>query len=219
LEIRYAYNEKFLYGKYLSTNLGTRYPVLDVIFTKGAKDIINSGYDYEKANFSIKQNFNFSPFGHIKYNIFGGKYFGKLPYPLLEVHPGNEYLYYDNNAFEMMNTYEFLSDQFLGFNFEHDLGGGILKYVPLFKKLKFRQFWTAKGLIGSMTSENKELNLHSGFPFRTLEGTPYLELGTGVSNIFNLFRIDFVWRVMPTPLVNEAQSKYFGVFVSMMFEF
>ena len=119
----------------------------------------------------------------------------------------------------MMNTYEFLSDQFLGFNFEHDLGGGILKYVPLFKKLKFRQFWTAKGLVGSLTSENKELNMHSGFPFRTLEGTPYLELGTGVSNIFNLFRIDFVWRVMPTPVVAESQSKYFGVFVSMMFEF
>ena len=118
-----------------------------------------------------------------------------------------------------MNTYEFISDQYAGFNIEHTIGGGIFNYIPALKKLKFRQFWTAKGLIGSLSEANQELNLNKGFPFRTLQGDPYLELGTGVSNIFQIFRIDFDWRVAPAPLPTEAKSKYFGIFGSVMLQF
>ena len=89
----------------------------------------------------------------------------------------------------------------------------------MFKKLKFRQFWTVKGIIGSLSIENQQLNLNKNFPFRTLQGNPYLEMGTGVSNIFQVLRLDFVWRITPTPLASESKSRYFGIFVSAHFEF
>ena len=116
----------------------------------------------------------------------------------------------------MMNNYEFLSDQYAGFNIEHTIGSGIFGRIPLLKKLKLRQFWTAKGIIGSLSPENEALNLNnsSGYDFRTLKGDPYLELGTGVSNIFKIFRIDFVWRVTPKPLPTEEKYRYFGIFGS-----
>ena len=219
VELRYAYKEKYVEGQYLRVNLGSKYPIVDFEADAGIKNVLNSAYQYQKTLLSVTESVNIPPLGHLYYNVFAGKYFGTLPYPLLNIQPGNEYLYYNRYAFEMMNTYEFISDQYVGFNMEHDIGGGIFNRIPLLKKLKFRQFWTAKGVIGSLNKDNTELNLNKGFPFRTLQGSPYLELGTGVSNIFRIFRIDFDWRVTPAPLHNEAKSGYFGIFGSVQLEF
>lgn len=219
LELRYAYKEKYIEGQYLRVNIGSKYPVIDLEVDAGIKDILNSGYQYQKARLSITEDINIPPLGHLYYNVFAGKYFGTLPYPLLEIHPGNEYLYYNQYAFEMMNNYEFLSDQYAGFNIEHNIGGGIFNHIPGLKKLRFRQFWTAKGAVGSLSNANEQLNLNKGYPFRTLQGNPYLELGTGVSNIFQIFRIDFDWRVTPAPLPGENKAKYFGIFGSVKFQF
>ena len=119
----------------------------------------------------------------------------------------------------MMNQYEFLSDQYIGINLEHSLGGGLLKYIPLVKKLKFRQFWTAKGLVGSLSDANKAYNFDKGFTFRSLDGKPYLEVGTGIENILKIFRVDFVWRVTPKSIPNENLRRDFGVFGSMRLNF
>ena len=219
IELRYAFKEKYVEGQYLRVNLGSKYPIVDFEADAGIKNVLNSAYQYQKTLLSVTESINIPPLGHLYYNVFAGKYFGTLPYPLLSIQPGNEYLYYNKYAFEMMNTYEFISDQYVGFNLEHSIGGGIFNHIPLLKKLKFRQFWTAKGVIGSLDKDNETLNLSKGYPFRILQGQPYLELGTGVSNIFRIFRIDFDWRVTPAPLPNETKSKYFGVFGSVQLEF
>ena len=219
IDFRYAYKEKYFDGQWLRVNLGSKYPVVHFEVTAGVKGVLNSAYEYKKARFSVTENINIPPLGHLYYNVFAGKYFGTLPYPLLEIHPGNEYYYYNQYAFQMMNSYEFLSDQYAGFNIEHNIGGGIFNRIPLLKQLKFRQFWTAKGVIGSLSKANESLNFNSNYPFRTLKGDPYLELGTGVSNIFQVFRIDFVWRVTPRPLPEESKTRYFGIFGSANFEF
>ena len=220
VDLRFAYKEKYIDGQYLRVNLGSKYPVFDLQLTAGVKDVLSSGYNYQKARFSVAESINIPPFGHLYYNLFAGKYFGSsLPYPLLEIHPGNEYYYYNYYAFEMMNTYEFISDQYAGFNIEHNIGGGIFNHIPYVKLLKLRQFWTAKGVFGSLSADNQELNLNKGFPFRTLNNNPYLELGTGISNILQIFRIDFVWRVTPKPEANEARSRYFGIFGSVQVQF
>jgi len=135
------------------------------------------------------------------------------------VHPGNEYLYFNRSAFNMMNRFEFLSDQYVGINVEHTIGNGIFNYIPLLKKAKLRQFWNAKVLYGSLSNENRNLNLNKGYTFRTLESVPYIEIGTGVGNILQIFRLDFVWRVSPDLLPDEGQEKYFGVFGSVSFSF
>ena len=219
VELRYAYKEKYIEGQYLRVNVGSKYPIVDIEADAGIKNLLNSAYQYQKVRLSVTESINIPPFGHLYYNVFAGKYFGTLPYPLLEIHPGNEYLYYNKYAFEMMNTYEFVSDQYAGFNIEHTIGSGVFNYIPLLKKLKFRQFWTAKGVIGSLSNANTNLNLNGSFPFRTLQGNPYLELGTGVSNIFKIFRIDFDWRVSPVPQSSENKTRYFGVFGSVQFQF
>lgn len=220
VELRYSFREKYIEGQYLRVRLPSKWPVLKLEYTAGIKGVLNSSYQYQKVRFTLSESINIPPLGHLYYNLFAGKYFGTLPYPLLEIHPGNEYYYYNKYAFQMMNNYEFLSDEYCGFNIEHNIGGGIFNRIPLLKKLKWRQFWTAKGVVGTLSKANQELNLRpTDFPFRTLKGQPYLELGTGVSNIFHVFRIDFVWRVNPKPVSDESITRYFGIFGSANFEF
>ena len=142
--------------------------------------------------------------------VYGGKTFGALPYTLLDIAPGNELHYYNKYAFNMMNRWEFIHDTYAGVNFEHNIGNGIFR---LFPKLRLRQFWTAKALWGSLSATNKALNFKAGHNFQSLDGKSYLELGTGVDNIFKVFRVDFVWRVLPSTLP-KVGDKTFGIFGS-----
>ncbi len=219
VRLRFAYKERFLEGNYYRVSLGSKYPIVEARYGMGIKNFWNSGYEYQKVSLSISDEVKIAPLGSLYYNLFAGKYFGTLPYPLLEVHPGNEFLYYNKYAFNMMNRYEFISDQYAGVNIEHNIGGGVFNYIPYLKKLKMRQFWTAKVLYGSLSDANKNLNLDKGYPFRTLSDKPYIELGTGISNILQLFRLDFVWRVSPDLLPGESNDRYFGIFGSVRFNF
>lgn len=219
ITFRYAYEEKFLKLDYSRVSLGSDYPILELKYSAGLRGVLKSNYTYHKLNFNISDNLSIAPFGSLNYDFYAGKIYGTLPYLLLEAHPGNELYYYDKYAFNMMNRYEYLSDQYAGFNIEHDFGGGIFDYIPLIKKLKLRQFWTAKGVIGSLSQANSALNLKGGYPFKTLESSPYVELGTGITNILRFLRVDFVWRALPRPVKGEPQISRFGVFGSFDVDF
>ncbi|NLR61532.1 carboxypeptidase-like regulatory domain-containing protein [Chitinophaga polysaccharea] len=219
VKFRYAFHEQFLEGNYYRISLGSKFPIAEMKFAAGIPGIANSGQKYERLSLSVSDYVKLPPFGSFYYNVFAGKIFGTVPYTSLEVHPGNEIYYYNKYAFNMMNRFEFISDQYVGFNVEHTIGNGIFGYIPLIKKLKWRQFWTAKGVIGSLSDSNKQLNLNNGFAFKTLQGNPYLELGTGIENIFKFLRVDFIWRVTPDVQPGESANKRFGVFGSFKLQF
>ena len=115
----------------------------------------------------------------------------------------------------MMNKYEFIHDRYVGINFEHNIGNGIFRFFP---KLKFRQFWTLKTLWGGLSDANRAYNFKEGNTFQTLNGKTYMEIGTGIDNILHVFRIDFVWRVLPANL-NMSSTKRFGIFGSFRLSF
>jgi hypothetical protein len=215
LRVRFAYLEKFLENTFFRTSLGSPYPIAEVYISRGISGILKSNYDYTKISGSISDYFKIPPFGSMSYFIYGGQTFGTLPYMMLDIAPGNELYYYNKYAFNMMNRWEFVHDKYAGINIEHNIGNGIFR---LFPKLRFRQFWTAKTLWGSLSAKNREFNFKQGHSFQTLNDRTYLELGTGVDNIFKVFRIDFIWRVLPSTLQKEG-DKTFGVFGSFRLAF
>lgn len=215
LRLRFAYLEKFLETNFFRTSLGSPYPIGEVYISRGISGILKSNYNYTKLSGSISDYIRIPPLGNISFQVYGGKTFGTLPYVLLDIAPGNELYYYNKYAFNMMNRYEFIHDQFAGVNFEHNIGNGIFR---LFPKLKFRQFWTVKTLWGSLSDANKALNFKEGNTFQTLDGKTYMEIGTGVDNILRVFRVDFIWRVLPNSLPNGTTKK-FGVFGSFRLAF
>jgi len=222
IKLRYAYKEKFLEGDFLRASLGSKYPIVELKIAGAIGGFLKSSYTYQKAHLSVSDNISIAPFGNLYYKVFAGRVLGAVPYPLLEVHPGNDFHYYNKYDFNMMYRYEFISDRYAGFIFEHTVGNGIFNYIPLVKKFKFRQFWNLKGLYGNLSNENYNLNnpslINTGYTFRTLANTPYIELGTGIENILQVFRLDFVWRLSPNNLV-ESTPRYFGVFGSVKFDF
>lgn len=218
LKLRFAYLEQFLDGDYFQYSLGTRYPTIEAMVEQGIPGILNSAYSFTKVSFSIKDVIKISPYGSVTYKAYAGKIFGTVPYPFLENHPGNDLYYYDPESFNLMNRFEFLSDQYAGINIEHNFGSGLFRFIPLTRRLKFRQFWNVKALWGSLDNANNLLN-NSANTFQTLNGRTYVEVGTGVDNILRILRLDLVWRVLPTPLPTDAKTSKFGIFGSFHFQF
>ena len=213
--IRFAYLERFLESHFYRSSLGSGYPIGEINISHGFTGILKSSYSYTKISASISDYINVPPLGNMTVLAYAGKTFGTVPYFLLDIAPGNELYYYNKYAFNMMNRWEFIHDKYAGINFEHNIGNGIFR---LFPKLRFRQFWTAKTLWGSLSPANKALNFKQGHNFQSLDGNTYLELGTGIDNIFHLFRIDFVWRVLPSA-VARVNDKNFGIFGSFRVAF
>ncbi|MGI8951406.1 MAG: DUF5686 family protein [Chitinophagaceae bacterium] len=219
LRIRFAYSERTFMENFDRYSLGSDYPIVELTYTKGWPEVLNSSYDYHKIDFTISDYVKLAPYGSLYYNVFAGKVFGTLPYQLLEIHPGNEMFYYNKYAFNLMNRFEYISDKFAGFNVEHNIGNGLFRFIPLTRKLKFRQFYTVKGVIGNLSDANKQLNFVGNYPFRSLDGKWYMEVGTGVDNIFKFFRIDFVWRVAAPQTQPEQEVRDFGIFGSFRLSF
>ncbi|MEO6490066.1 MAG: DUF5686 family protein [Ferruginibacter sp.] len=215
LKLRFAYLEQFVEGDYFRYSLGTKYPVIELMVTKGIPGVFQSAYDFTKLTALVKDKMKISPLGTLSYKAYAGKIIGTLPFAFLEVHPGNDIYYYSSSGFNLMNRFEYISDQYAGINVEHNIGSGIFRFTPLTRKLKWRQFWNVKSLWGSISDKNKKINDSS--TFRYLNGGNYTEIGTGIDNMFKVFRLDFVWRFNPpTSLHHESR---FGIFGSFQFQF
>ncbi len=218
VNLRFAFLEKFFENNFYRTSLGSDYPIIDVKYTRGIPGVLGSTLTYNKYFVSISDIVKVPPLGTIYYDFFGGKTTGVQPYPFLNIAPGNETYYYNKYAFSLMNKYEYLHDQFLGVNYEHNIGSGIFRFTGITRKLKWRQFYNVKLLWGHLSPENTAYNNNADYQFRSLDGRTYMELGTGVDNIFKFCRVDFIWHVLPTGQNLSYQQK-FGVFGSFRFSF
>ena len=217
VKLRFAYLEKFIESDYFRYSMGSKYPIVELMVGKGLPGVLNSAYSYTKVSASVKDYIKIAPYGSVSYKVYAGKIAGTLPFTFLENHPGNDIYYYNPSAFNLMNRFEYLSDKYAGINIEHHIGSGLFRFIPLTRKLKWRQFWNVKTLWGSISADNESLNNATGL-FKTLNGKTYMELGTGIDNILKVLRLDLVWRVLPTSPSSPKTSK-FGIFGSFQFQF
>lgn len=197
---RFAYNEEFLSGEFDRISLGTKHPTLSVNYTYGIPNVLGSKFEYHKVVFNFQHKIPMGILGTMRYNFEVGKIFGSAPYPLLEVHNGNETWGYSESAFNMMNILEFVSDEYISFKVRHQFDGLFLNKFPLIRKLKWREVLTLTGVYGRLSDKNRDLMLLPSFT-STLQDKPYLELAAGIENIFKFLRFDILWRM--TYLDNE----------------
>lgn len=200
LTTRLAYREQIVMGKFERVSLGSKYPIITFHYTKGLKGIWESDYNYHKIVLNYDHLINVYPFGYFKYRIDAGKVFGKVPYPLLMLHEGNETYAFDPYAYNMMNYYEFVSDKWASLYVEHHFEGLFLNRVPFFRKLKWREIASFRTLIGGLDDENKELmkfplNLTALENQKNGKFKPYMEASVGVENILKIIRMEAMWRL------------------------
>ncbi len=192
LNTRWIKNERFVTGEFERVSLGSTHPEINLTLTGSLKGLA-SDFSFLKVNFNYYHKTNINPLGYLRYIIDAGKIFGTVPYPLLQLHEGNETYAFDRYAFNMMNYYEFASDQYVSLYLEHHFQGFFLNRIPIMRKLKWREVVAAKGLIGSIRNENR--NIYE-FPIGLYSvSDPYLEVSVGVENIFKVVRFDALWRL------------------------
>jgi hypothetical protein len=212
---RYAHHEKFVGTGFKRTSLGTRSPVLTFQYTYGGKGIFGSEYDYHKMIFTVDDRLYISPIGYTNYIIEGGQVFGKLPYPLLLIHPGNETYIYDYTSFNVMNFFEFVSDRYVSLSIFHHFDGFFFNRIPLFRELKWREVFIAKGLLGHLNPKNLDVTvLPHGLS--ALDNGPYAEVGAGIENIAKIFRFDAYWRLT---YLDKPDISKFGIRGSIQLSF
>jgi hypothetical protein len=194
LNVRFAYKEKYINGDFSRISLGTKWPVMQVNYAKSLQNAFRGEYDYQKVVLNLSDRVRLiSLLGYTDYTAEVGKIFGMVPYPLMELHGGNETYVYDYMSFNMMKYYEFASDQYASVGLFHHFEGLLFNKVPLIKKLKWREVVTCKALWGSVNEKNMSTLI---FPqtLSALGNEPYVEVSAGVENIFKVFRIDALWR-------------------------
>jgi len=214
LYTRFAYKEKFVSGEFERVSLGTKYPTLELELSTGLPGVLGAQYDYQKAIFRIRDKVRFGPFGYARVGIEAGKYWGELPYPLLQLHQGNETFFYDESAFNTMNFFEFVSDEWTSASISYHMEGLFFNKIPLLRKLKWREVVSAKGVVGNYNSANEEILVRPSNTY--LLTKPFMEGAIGVENIFKVLRIDGLWRL--TYLDNPNIVK-FGIRAKIQIDF
>ncbi|MGV6861536.1 MAG: DUF5686 family protein [Putridiphycobacter sp.] len=209
-QIMYTKDEKFINGNFDRFSLGSKYPIISLTHTLGIKNVFGSEYNFNRLDFLIDHRPKVGFWGRINYTLYAGKIFGTLPYPFLNIHQGNQTFYLQTGTFNLLNYYEFVSDTWVGLNFEHRLQGFILDKVPLIRKLKWRLVYGAKGVIGTFDQKHLSEMLLPSYT-KTLSFTkPYMEASIGVENIFKFIRIDAIWRLsyLDTPNITKFGVKF-----------
>ncbi|MFM7053374.1 MAG: DUF5686 family protein, partial [Bacteroidota bacterium] len=194
LVLRFAYREKFVEGESGRVSLGSEYPVTRLVYTSGLKGVMDSDFSYHKLTAKLDDNIPLPPFGYTYLAVEAGKVWGSLPYPLLHVHQGNESYFYDYASFNMMNYYEFVSDQYASLFVVHHFDGFFLDKIPLLRKLKWRELASLRAVYGGLSEGNRKL-LVKPDEIGSLSAKPYAEAGFGIENIFKILRFDFMYRL------------------------
>jgi len=186
------------YGVERSVSNEGRYPTIYVSYTKGLKGLFESDFNYDKLQLYYRHRMLMGGFGKLKYFLEVGKTFGNVPLTMLDVVPGNQAIFSVPRTFDLLNYYDFVTDQYAALHLEHNFNGRILSRIPLMRKLKWREIVGARAIVGNLSHDNISMS-----PFlidRRLSNNlyiptkPYYEYFVGIDNIFKFIRIDFVFR-------------------------
>ena len=193
---RMAYKEKYIEGDFTRVFLGTKIPILQIQYTAAIKGVLKSNYAYHKVVDNVIDRIRIQPLGYTDYTLEYGKIFGNnLPYVLLELHPGNESYGLSFYSFNLMNYFEFVSDEYYSFNFDHHFDGFFLNKIPLMRKLKLREVVNFKGVGGKLSEEHKREVYLPNFTNTLSYYKPYMEVSFGLENILKFFRVDAIFRL------------------------
>ena len=124
----------------------------------------------------------------------------------------------------MMRNMEFFMDRRVFWSVAWNMNGKIFNRIPLFKKLKLREYLAFRGVWGTLTDKNNPMkNTGDDMLYQFPEGSyaidshkPYLEMAVGVRNILKVFGVDYVRRL--NYLENPGVKKN-GVRFNLTFSF
>jgi hypothetical protein len=160
-------------------NLGSKYPIFSLQYTRSFPNILGSDADFSKWKFTVKDDLNLKLLGRFSYRVSVGGFFDtiKVQIPDYQHFNGNlstfatEFL----NSFQLLPLYRFSNtSKFYSLaHIEYNLNGFLTNKIPGIRKLNLYMVVGANG-------------------FYIDRNTNYYEVFVGLDNIFKQFRVDFV---------------------------
>lgn len=200
VQLRWAPGEKNFNAVSQMANMDKDVPIFSLSHMAGIKGLFGGEYNYQHIEFEVFKRLRLSVAGFMDVKLSMGKIWGQVPYPLLIMPTANQSFVYKRETFHMMNALEFATDQYAQINMTWHMKGLIFNRIPLIKHLKLREIFVFNGLVGSLSDKNNPALCHAGL-FRLPEGTgpmngvPFLEVGAGIENIFQIFRVVYYYRI------------------------
>ncbi len=230
INLRFAHNERFLQSRTSRIPVNKQTPVFSLSHTIGLKGVLGSDFNFQRTEFKFSKRFWLSAFGYVDTNLRAGKVWTSSPYTLLCLPPANMAYTIQSESFSQMNPMEFVNDEYASWDLVYFLNGWVFNNIPLFKRLKWREVISYRGIIGSLSDKNNPRAVLVDGSFRNpdlfvfpgedsvykMGKLPYMEFAVGIENIFKVFRVDYIRRLsyLDHPNINKN-----GVQVSMHLTF
>ncbi len=155
-----------------------------------------------RTELSYRQRIWLSAWGHFDLLVKGAHLWSRTPYPGLLTPVANTSYMVMRESFSLLNPMEFLFDSSVEWHWYYRAHGALFNYIPLIKRLGWREVIKFRGLWGRLSSKNDPRSNPDLFRFpaeaiatRMNGQGPYMEISAGVENIFHFFEIEYVWRL------------------------
>lgn len=154
-----------------------------------------------RGNFGLYAQFHGSVSGKVnmgltsmRYMVNSGYLLGDAPYDLLDQPVGSLSLGYAKYRYNLLHQASFAHNLYTNVHLDFSGGGIILNRIPLIRKLKLREMVSLKTHYGKLTGSYKPVFDLPGY-YTTEMSKPYAEIGFGLTNIFKVLRVEYVWQL------------------------
>jgi hypothetical protein len=213
-ESRYAPDENLVQSENRRRAVGLkRLPVFGLRYTLGGINWTRGDFMYHKFNLSIAHSVSVGQFGRLTYRAEANYIPTALPYFILKTPLGNQTPFYNANAFNLMNYFEFITDRSATLRLDHHFEGLLVNAIPGLRALNWRLVATGNVLYGKLSDRSRRIN-HNNPDLPGPISTPYVEVGYGVENIFKFIRVDFLHRLTYRDV---PRTNNFGIKVGAQF--
>ncbi|OEK04600.1 DUF5686 family protein [Roseivirga misakiensis] len=156
----------------------SQYPFIKISYAKGWSDFWDGGFDYQRLDFNLENEFKYRAGGRLKFQINAGYVEGDVPYPLLFTGHGTSTSdFFAFGYFQTMRPYEFTSDQYVNIFIGHTFGSYLWKNTISSPVIELHQNIG----IGNLSSAERHREIDVNIPSQ-----PYLESGIKLNRIINL---------------------------------
>ena len=186
--------------------------------------ILGGQYASNQTEVGIYKRQWLGSWGRIDFHVLGSIQWNKVPFPLLITPPTCISYVEQEGTLNMLHNMEFFMDRRVFWSMAWNMNGKIFNRIPLFKKLKLREYLAFRGVWGQLTDKNNpSINSGDAMLYEFPEGSyaidgskPYMELAVGVRNILKVFGVDYVRRLN---YLDHPGAKKNGVRFNLTFTF
>jgi hypothetical protein len=177
--LRFAYREKFLQNARTKISIGTNYPIVQLQYAHGFKDLWNGQFAFDRLDVKISQSFFTKYLGKTTLTFRAGLTRGVLP--VTEMYNGNASFYqfaiFAMNSFATMRMNEFTSDRYLAMYLYHSFGKLLVRTKYFEPEIAIASHFT----IGAL----KHPEYHQEYSIKTME-KGYYESGLLLNKLISL---------------------------------